>query len=319
MAFNFDSNGVDLAANGPPDLATISWGIYSDVTNTMSGRDQSTFSSDQLTMQVARLVGQQGIEIVRILGDGASSMVFKGQLEDRSFVVKALKAVDPPSQSEREILDKVKHPNIVQFLGIIQGPPLCCLLEYCAGGDLFKVLHESSVQLSLRTQSSIACEMASALAYIHSEGVMHRDVKSPNVLLSEPIMHPGHTPVAKLADLGLSKQVDTAMTKGVGTARWMAPEVMDNTYGLEADVYSFIILLWELFARKVPFAKYSSIDAVTKAVLFRGERPDVSAAVGVSLEMHQLMERGWCKEPESRPTMEEVYNTVHSHWLNTGE
>merc|ERR1711937_43685 len=104
--------------------------------------------------------------------------------------------------------------------GIVEGPPVCCLLEYCSGGDLFKALHVAQKEtvrllvLQPEAQLSIACEIASALAYIHSKNMLHRDIKSPNVLLAEPIAGTSCTPLVKLADFGLSKNAQSVNTFG---------------------------------------------------------------------------------------------------------
>jgi serine/threonine-protein kinase TNNI3K len=333
--FFIDSNGVDLAARGPPDPATISFGVYSNDYGSMGSTNSGppstcgtngtnaggiqSFDAEDLQEEASQVVGQHGISIVGKIGIGFSSVVFCATgPEEAGWSPVAVKVVESGrcGQSEVENLSKIKHPNIVHFYCCFQGPPLCYVFEYCSGGDLFKVLHESSVPVSTRSRVSIACDMASALAYIHGEGMMHRDVKSPNVLLSEPIRDANQAPDAKLADFGLSKDVNgqaSVMTKGVGTARWMAPEAMGTTYGRSADVYSFSILLWELLSRKVPYGETRSLQALTMAVFFEGVRPDVEACRGVSPEILELMPQCWSKHADSRPCMTEVHAILHTN------
>merc|ERR1719498_728127 len=129
--------------------------------------------------------------------------------------------------------------------------------------------------------------------------------------MAEPIVDANSTPVAKLADFDLSKVCASGNSIGVGTFRWMAPEVMIGDYGLSADVHSFSILLWEILSGKIPFAKIKS-DKELILRISNGLRPHVSecsVATG-SWEILALMEKGWNEVPSSRPSMKNLHTIL---------
>ena len=110
----------------------------------------------------------------------------------------------------------------------------------------------------------MAKDIATGMAYLHSvvPPIIHRDLKSLNLLLMDPITSP-HDPITvKITDFGISRLYeDDMMTGQMGTCHWMAPEVLDSKpYSLAADVYSYGIVLWEIVARETP---YKGLNPVT--------------------------------------------------------
>ncbi|POM61005.1 TKL/MLK protein kinase [Phytophthora palmivora] len=162
-----------------------------------------------------------------------------------------------------ELLDEVRllvmldHPRIVHFVGIAWDSlsDLCVVMEYMEGGDLRALLalyeaqgHELGFD---HTKVTIALHVAHALTYLHSLAplVLHRDLKSKNILLSSDLQ-------AKITDFGISRErADTTMTGGVGTSLWMAPEVMlGQRYDDKADIFSFGVVLSELDLHTLPYS-----------------------------------------------------------------
>ncbi|EEY57103.1 protein kinase [Phytophthora infestans T30-4] len=141
---------------------------------------------------------------------------------------------------EVKLASTMSHPNIVQLIGVAWDyrEDFCCVMEYMDGGDL-RGLMDKYEDENRRTgfdaaKITIALHVAHALAYLHSRDVpvIHRDLKSENILLNEALG-------AKLTDFGVSRErVDRAMTADVGTSLWMAPEVMiGNAYDEKADMF----------------------------------------------------------------------------------
>ncbi|KAG6611837.1 TKL protein kinase [Phytophthora cinnamomi] len=148
------------------------------------------------------------------------------------------------------------HPNIVRFVGLSWRtlPDLCMVSEYVALGDLAHFLAQpDSKNLTWREDKlPIAADISNALVYLHSLSpiVLHRDLKSLNVLLTEDLQ-------AKVSDFGLSRETsfDETMTSGVGTLLWTAPEVLrGERYSEKADIYSFGVVLAELDTCMPPYA-----------------------------------------------------------------
>ncbi|ETP37757.1 TKL/DRK protein kinase [Phytophthora nicotianae P10297] len=167
--------------------------------------------------------------------------------------------------AEAKLMASLAHPHIVQFAGVSWASlsDLCVLSELMKGGDLRSLLQQFEAQGHPQgiddDKIRIAYHVAQALTYLHSLSpvVIHRDLKSKNVLLTENLD-------AKLTDFGISKeQQDNTMTAGVGTMLWMAPEVMmAERYTEKADIFSFGVLLSELDLHTLPYS-HAMRDSVT--------------------------------------------------------
>ena len=175
------------------------------------------------------------------------------------------------------------------------------LNEFMAGGGLNvwlykKASHSFAPHIKLR----LAQEIASGLAYLHSMKIVHRDLKSDNILLDEDGLH------AKVSDLGLAKARSGgsvyALKSVTGTLMYMAPEVLrKESYGSAVDVYGFALVVFELYARRRPYtsAQASSKKRLRAAVVERGERPVLTAEDRVAAPVLALLERCWASEPRS--------------------
>jgi len=150
----------------------------------------------------------------------------------------------------------LEHPNIVRFIGLSWRtlPDLCMVSEFVPLGDLAHFLAQpDSKSLTWKDDKlAIAADISNALVYLHSLApiVLHRDLKSLNVLLTEDLQ-------AKVSDFGLSRETnfDETMTSGVGTLLWTAPEVLrGERYSEKADIYSFGVVLAELDTCLPPYA-----------------------------------------------------------------
>ncbi|POM61662.1 TKL protein kinase [Phytophthora palmivora] len=160
------------------------------------------------------------------------------------------------------------HPRIVSLVGVAWHAlsDLCVVFELMDGGDLRTLLNKyerSGHPVGLDVQkATIAIHVCHALTYLHSlmPSVIHRDLKSRNVLLSRDLE-------AKLTDFGVSRErIDATMTAGVGTSLWMAPEVMmGEKYDDRADIFSLGVVLSELDVHTVPYAQVK--QTMSEAVL----------------------------------------------------
>ena len=200
--------------------------------------------------------------------------------------------------------------------------------EFIEGGSLFNFLHSSESSISsLRREMKwehklkLVYGISQACLYLHEKGVIHRDLKSANVLLDGTVPT---SMIPKVCDFGLAKTTGNQvgeMTQMVGTPLWMAPEVMTGAhYGKECDVYSFAIIMYEVLVEKKPyFDKKEAGKTVHFQVANNSDfRPTIPQEIienhqDLPLQTHQsqmeyieMMKRGWKHQPEERPKFEEI-------------
>jgi serine/threonine protein kinase len=194
--------------------------------------------------------------LTRKISTGAFGVVWLGHYHGQPVAVKRMIDGGEEVGFSREIqtMAQLVHPKVVRFIGATwsSAKDLSAVTEFMDGGDVRSLLENRKIDLTWDKQKiSIAIDVAEALAYMHSKTpkVIHRDLKSRNVLLNSQL-------VAKLSDFGLSRNrtYEETLTAGVGTVRWTAPEVMlGENYSEQADVYSFGVVLSELDTREIPF------------------------------------------------------------------
>lgn len=270
---------------------------------------------------VANLPGV--LEVHSLLGVGTFSYVYSCTMEglkDRA-AVKLLAGPPEPMDQNREanILTQLNHPNLVRLLRVVQGPPHALALELCLGGSLQELLHGSSggkerlAGVTVQARARAALDVLFAVEYLHDQGVVHRDVKSGNSFLSRRAApEPSELPPLKLGDLGFARNVANAamMTRGVGTVRYMAPEVITSgSYGFPADVYSFGVLLHEILSGEMPYGAQRLNNGALAVAILEGQRPSFAVLPPESGEgtgLRKLLEDCFSGEPSRRASAAEL-------------
>lgn len=247
---------------------------------------------------------------------GNHTRLYHGEYKDQEVAVKLLRLdccedatiaakLERQFMQEVHCLSQLHHPSIVKFMAASMKPPVCCLImEYVPGGSLRAFLHRNeSGSLSMKTILSMALDVAMGMAYLHSQGVVHRDLKSENLVLTEDLH-------VKLTDFGVGCQEAECDLRSAdtGTYRWMAPEMISHQhYSKKVDVYSFGIILWELVTGEVPFHDMTPVQ-VAYAVVNKNARPSIPEDCPSALR--QLMEHCWNANPERRPNFYQIVQTL---------
>lgn len=242
------------------------------------------------------------------LGKGSFGVVYKGNYQFGGIVaIKQLYPNNLGQESDEEfnrealMMSQLHHPNIIHFYGYCSIPK-CLVMEYMPKGSLFDVLQDKKQALDWGVRMRIAIDMVSGLAFLHSKGILHRDIKSLNVLLDE------HDK-AKLTDFGLSRVKNatksrTASHKMIGTLPWMAPELFKqrSTYTQKSDIYSLGVTFWELASRKIPYAE-DAAEAIPTFVR-EGAREDIPEDCPQNFAY--LIQQCWSGNPDARPETSEI-------------
>ncbi|XP_024520866.1 serine/threonine-protein kinase CTR1 isoform X1 [Selaginella moellendorffii] len=249
------------------------------------------------------------------LGGGSFGTVHLADWQGTDVAVKILLDQDATqellSELTREIviLRRLRHPNIVLFMGAVTKPPhLSIVTEYLPRGTLFRLLHTPKAReiLDEKRRLRMALDVARGVNYLHRSkpAIVHRDLKSPNLLVDKYL-------TVKVCDFGLSRfksKTFLSSQTGAGTPEWMAPEVLrDEPSKEKSDVYSFGVVLWELVTLQKPWTGLTAMQVVA-AVAFNGRRLQIPS--NVNPKMRALIESCWANDPELRPSFASIIDAL---------
>jgi tetratricopeptide (TPR) repeat protein/tRNA A-37 threonylcarbamoyl transferase component Bud32 len=222
------------------------------------------------------------------LGAGGSAQVYRGSWQGQEVAIKKISGVAHLEEMTKEInaLRRLRHPRLVRFIGAcIQPPLLLVVTEFMAGGSLYDRLFDQkgkSNPLSPQQRSLIAVQMAEGLTFLHAQKIVHRDVKSMNILLDAGAN-------AKICDFGLAQQMNmesthiTRKSEGEGgSPRYMAPECYDPRHGKlteKVDIWALACILIEVFAGVLPYADCMSMAQLSARILVQKQPPQCPTSV----------------------------------------
>ncbi|KAK5924001.1 hypothetical protein CgunFtcFv8_000920 [Champsocephalus gunnari] len=230
------------------------------------------------------------------VGSGAQGAVFLGKFHGDDVAVKKVRDI---KETEIKHLRKLKHPNIITFKGVCtQAPCYCILMEYCAQGQLYEVLRAGrKIAPSLMVDWSMG--IAGGMNYLHLHKIIHRDLKSPNMLIT-------HDDLVKISDFGTSRELRDKSTKMsfAGTVAWMAPEVIRNEPVSEkVDIWSFGVVLWEMLTGEVPYR-----DVDSSAIIWGVGNNSLQLPIPESCPdgFKILLRQCWNCKPRNRPSFRQI-------------
>ncbi|KAL0060008.1 mitogen-activated protein kinase kinase kinase [Marasmius tenuissimus] len=215
------------------------------------------------------------------------------------------RAVVGASRSESETLTDLDHPNIVQYLGFEETPTnLNTFLEYVPGGSVGSILLKHG-KLSEPVTISFSAQILTGLEYLHSKGILHRDLKASNILV-------GMDGVCKISDFRQSKRTTKhrrAHTAMWGSSFWMAPEVLSppkNGYDCKVDIWSLGCMILEMLTGTRPWSGVTNIPVMITVSRDRTPPPVPEGVVLSELADDFLRRKCFAGDPDERPTAAEL-------------
>ncbi|XP_027534643.1 serine/threonine-protein kinase 36 isoform X2 [Neopelma chrysocephalum] len=243
--------------------------------------------------------------VLEMIGEGSFGRVYKGRRKHSAQVV-ALKFIPKVGRSEKElknlqreieIMRGLHHPNIIQMLDSFETDKEVVVVTDYAEGELFQILEDDGSLPEDQVQT-IAAQLVSALYYLHSHRILHRDMKPQNILL-------GKDGVVKLCDFGFARAMSIhtmVLTSIKGTPLYMSPELVEERpYDHTADLWSVGCILYELFVGTPPFYTNSIFQLVSLIVKDPVKWPTAMSPVFKSFLQGLLM-----KDPHQRLSWPEL-------------
>ncbi|XP_068035280.1 serine/threonine-protein kinase PAK 3-like [Anomalospiza imberbis] len=305
-----------------PPSAVGSWAEHSDSSTALQPEGRGEWCLMQLSTSALFLCARAGcwntvslaepaekyLEVEQI-GQGAFGTVSKG-LDRATGGEVAIKKMSLRGQNRERAVNELlllkdkKNPNIVSSLDsfLVDGD-LCLVMEYMDGGTLQDVVRQT--RMAEGEMAAVSRECLQGLHFLHSNRVIHRDLKSSNILL-------GMDGSVKLADFGLSAQLSPEQdqrTSMVGTAHWMAPEVATSSpYGPKVDIWSFGIVTIEMVEGEPPYFKETR--AMARALIRQNGTPQLQEPRCLSALLRDFLECSLEPDEERRWSAQELLQNL---------
>lgn len=253
------------------------------------------------------------LKIQEQIGSGGCGIVYRGTYRKVTVAVKQLierhdlsKNAQEEFNKELEMMMQLQSPNVIKFIGYCSAPDLAMVMEFMPKGSLCQV-NKNEAPLPWKKRKQIAIDITNGLHFLHSKNILHRDIKSLNVLLNENF-------TAKLCDFGLAtvkKETMSIMSsKNIsltpyGTIPWMAPElfVLKPIFSKQSDIYALGMTFWEIAARKVPYFEQLDRTVIMQEVK-NGQREEIPA--NCPEDFAKIIRRCWSADPKERPSTEDI-------------
>lgn len=278
--------------------------------------DGGLFVHQEVSLDIEDLkIPWSDLELKERIGAGSFGTVHRADWHGSEVAVKILMEQDFHAERFKEflrevaIMKRLRHPNIVLFMGAVTEPPkLSIVTEYLSRGSLYRLLHKPGAReiLDERRRFNMALDVAKGMNYLHKRNppIVHCDLKSPNLLVDRKY-------TVKVCDFGLSRlkpRTFLSSKSAAGTPEWMAPEVLrDEPSNEKSDVYSFGIILWELATLQQPWSNLNPAQVVA-AVGFKGRRLEIPR--DVNPQVASLIEACWVSEPWKRPSFSSIMESL---------
>ncbi|KAF2073936.1 hypothetical protein CYY_004760 [Polysphondylium violaceum] len=253
------------------------------------------------------MINYPDVKVEKEIGKGHFSKVLRGMWKGKEVAIKKLNIGKDKDKEEMmnefkaevELLGSLQHPNLVTCYGYTINP-MCILMEYLPTGNLFDLIHSREQKLDSALILQFAFDIARGMQHLHTRNIIHRDLKSSNLLLDK------HFNI-KIADLGIARETSFTQTMTtIGTVAWTAPEILRHeSYNQKADVYSFGIVIWELLTGQEP---YEGIPPMNAGILVASKELRPELPENCDANWKKLVVWCWTEDPNKRPSFEEITN-----------
>lgn len=259
-----------------------------------------------------------------VLGKGSFGTVHKAFWSNTTVAIKSF-CFDDEEEAQQQLKEFYHElylmfscdcANIVKLYGLCKQPPNYYLvLEYMDRGTLYHLLMKQREKLTNKQIVNLASDIILGIEYLHSKKMLHRDLKSLNILLCSDAANDWK---AKIADFGTSKvkhqmaQVKTLL----GTQQYMAPEILNGEeYSFPVDIWAFGMILYEMLTNQLPYTgKNWELNQYRKFIYEKGERPDWNVSNLEARKLHpalkDICERCWKAKPSQRPSPLAIYGAL---------
>lgn len=276
-----------------------------------AARRVSTLTEAQIMEKLREVVSREDpnqlYRKVKKIGQGASGSVYVAKSLVTSQLV-AIKAMDLAHQPRKEliineilVMKESQHPNIVNFLNafLVRDHDLWVVMEYMEGGALTDVIDNNTLDES--QIAAIALETSKGLEHLHAQSIIHRDIKSDNILLN-------NYGQVKITDFGFCAKLTDQRRKRatmVGTPYWMAPEVVkQKEYGAKVDIWSLGIMAIEMIENEPPYLDEEPLKALY--MIATNGTPTLKKPEKLSRELKSFLAVCLCADVKSRATADEL-------------
>lgn len=246
------------------------------------------------------------------VGTGSFGTVWRGTYDGEVVAIKQCKVSDPKDNElllgEVRCLKRLRHPRLVSFLGCCyQTPNFFMVMEYMTGGSLHELLFKKKQSLEFEEKTRMAFQISEGLTYLHGLGVIHRDLKTMNIVLDDLLG-------CKICDFGLTLMLERShatVRTLQGSPRYMAPEQFETVAKItdKVDIWQLGCIFLELYCLSVPFSHCTGVQQIATELLVRRKAPATPA--DADPRARALISACLRLRPQTRPAAPALEDALH--------
>ncbi|GAB1225967.1 hypothetical protein ENUP19_0270G0001 [Entamoeba nuttalli] len=289
------------------------------ISKTLNKAQEETIKSISISgeTEISTRLDPDEIKEEKKIGEGTFGIVYVGEFRGNKVAIKKMKQIDESEDKKKEfekevsMLDKFRDEYIIQFYGGVFIPnKICMVTEYAEYGSIQDIINKRKItEIPKKIRIKFLIDGAKGISYLHSNGILHRDIKPDNFLVVS--LDDNIKVNCKLTDFGSARNINMMMTnmtftKGIGSPIYMAPEVLNHQhYKMPSDIYSFSITMLQVITWQDPFPK-TEFKFPWKIAEFisTGKRPNIIQEVEEDIK--EIIEKSWQQEPKERITIDEI-------------